>query len=163
MLRKWLCTPSVRYHVCISLSELQVLLFSMCLNTPTHFIWQAFIKYNKQSIKNIYKWKYNFFFYNHWQFGTEIRKNSILRWIYMYPISCFCTCMRVHNWITNEEKYLWFVDNLIRNKAFTEICTLYKIFEANPLEGGYSGYLMSSLYGVRQAGKIVTVFGRSVC
>lgn len=159
MLRKWLCTPSVRYHVCISLSELQVLLFSMCLNTPTHFIWQAFIKYNKQS-KIFTNENTIFVFYNHWQFGTEIRKNSILRWIYMHPMSCFCTCMRVHNWFTKEEKYLWI---WLEIKYLQKFRTLYKIFEANPLEGGYSGYLMSSLYGVRQAGKIVTVFGRSVC
>lgn len=163
MLRKWLCTPSVRYHVCISLSELQVLLFSMCLNTPTHFIWQAFIKYNKQS--KIFTNENTIFFST--TTGNSVQKYG--RTAY-YGGSTWTLCrvsvytfMRVHDWFANEEKYLWFVNNLIRNKAFTEIRTLYKIFEANPLEGGYSGYLMSSLYGVRQAGKIVTVFGRSVC
>lgn len=67
----------------------------------------------------------------------------------MYFMLCFCICMCVYNWFIKEEKYFWFVDNLIRNKVFIEICIFYKIFEVNFLEGGYLGYLMLFLYGVK--------------
>lgn len=78
-------------------------------------------------------------------------------------------CFYVHRTLyttdlQTKKKYLSFVDIwALEIEHLEKFRTLYKIFGGNLLEGGYSDYLMSSLYGVKQAGKIVTVFGRSVC
>lgn len=164
MLRKWLSTPSVRHHVhvCISLSELQVLLCSMCLNTPPHFFWQAFIEFNKQS-KFFRNENTIFFMLLHCNLVYRSTENSVLGCL--YPMLCFYVHRTLYTTdLQTKKKYLSFVDIwALEIEHLEKFRTLYKIFGGNLLEGGYSDYLMSSLYGVKQAGKIVTVFGRSVC